>query len=247
MAFMPRKTTSRATEIKQEKIDPPQTLKDHPFFGLKLDEEQEAFRDAIWSPDYDIIFVNAKSGSGKTTIAVSGAMLLCEYGRYSGIVYTVAAGVHEFKQGLLPGSLEEKSAPLFAPLAQAVSRIGYDPQRVIVNDSNMLGQKDGSALIVAQTDSYIRGISVGEVDSPVVYILDESQNFDYLGIKTALTRTNIGSKVIVIGHDKQCDLKYPQDSGFVRMMNHFANRERCKICTLSKNYRGWISAWADEL
>ena len=244
---MARKSTSRVIDIKQEKYDPPKTLKDHPFFGLKLDEEQEAFRDAIWSSDYDIVFANAKSGSGKTTIAVSTAILLCEYRRYAGIVYTVAAGVHEFKQGLLPGSLEEKSAPLFTPLAQAVSRIGYDPQRVIANDSNMLGQKDGSALIIAQTDSYIRGISVGEIDSPVVYLLDEAQNFDVLGIKTALTRTNIGSKVIVIGHDKQCDLKYPQDSGFVKMMNHFSYHDRCKICSLTHNYRGWISAWADEL
>lgn len=244
---MARKSTSRGAETRQEKIDPPKTLKDHPFFGLKLDDEQEAFRDAIWDDQYDIVFVNAKAGTGKTTLAVATATLLVEYGKYSGIVYTVAAGVHEFKQGLLPGSLEEKSAPLFAPLVQAVSRLGYDSQRIIVNDVNLLNQKDGSAIIVAQTDSYIRGISIGEVDSPVIYILDESQNFDIAGIKTALTRANDGSKVIVIGHNKQCDLKYPQDSGFVDMMNHFAKCERCKICTLTKNYRGWISAWADEL
>lgn len=245
---MARKSTARMnTDQKIEKSNPPETLTDHPFYGLVLDAEQTNFRDAIWSKDYDIVFSNAKAGSGKTTIAVATALLLCEYGRYSGIVYMVAAGVHESKQGLLPGSLEEKSAPLFAPLTQAVSRLNYDPQRVIASDANILNQKNGEALIIAQTDSYIRGISVGEVDSPVVYILDESQNYDEIGIKTALTRTNDGSKVIVIGHEKQCDLKYPQDSGFVRMMNHFAGKERCKICTLTKNYRGWVSAWADEL
>lgn len=244
---MARKSTSRSTETKIEKLDPPKTLKDHPFFGLKLDEEQEAFRDAIWSDEYDVVFCNAKSGSGKTTLAVATATLLCEYGKYNGVYYQVAAGVHEFKQGLLPGSLEEKSAPLFAPLAQAVSRLGYDPQRVIANDYNLLNQKDGSAMIVAQTDSYIRGISVGEIDSPVVYIIDEAQNYDYMGIKTAITRINANSKLVCIGHEKQCDLKYKQDSGFIPMMNHFANHDRCKVCTLSKNYRGWISAWADEL
>lgn len=245
---MARKSTSRAnTELKAEKHDPPKDLKDHPFFGLKLDAEQEAFRDAIWSDEYDVVFCNAKSGSGKTTIAVATATLLCEYGKYSGVYYQVAAGVHEFKQGLLPGSLEEKSAPLFAPLAQAVARLGYDPQRVIANDYNLLNQKDGSAIIVAQTDSYIRGISVGEVDSPVVYIIDEAQNYDYMGIKTAITRINANSKLVCIGHEKQCDLKYKQDSGFIPMMNHFASHDRCKVCTLTKNYRGWISAWADEL
>lgn len=238
---------SRSGAEKQDKFDPPQTLKDHPFFGLKLDEEQEAFRDAIWSNDYDIIFCDSKAGSGKTTIAVATAILLCEYGRYSGVVYQTAAGVHEHKQGLLPGNLEEKSAPLFAPLYQAVERLNYDSQRIIASDLNMISQKDGSSIIVAQTDSYIRGISIGEVDAPVVAIFDESQNETLDGIRTALTRVNSGSKVIVIGQTKQCDLKYPQDSGFEKMLNHFRTKERCKVCSLSHNYRGWISAWADEI
>jgi len=245
---LPRKSTSRASNANNDvKHDPPKTLEDHPFFGLKLDEEQRAFRDAIWSDDYDIIFANAKAGTGKTTLAVATALLLVQYGKYNGVVYGTAGGVHEYKQGLLPGSLEEKSAPLFIPLYQAVSRLNYDPQRVIVNDFNMLAQKDGMAMISAMTDSYIRGMSIGEKDSPVVVILDEMQNETLPGIQTLLSRVNTGSKVICIGHDRQCDLKYPQDSGFVRMMNHFSTKERCKVCTLTKNYRGWISAWADEI
>ena len=246
---MPRKSTSRANNgnSKRERPNPPETLKGHPFFGLKLDEEQEVFRDSIWSDDYNIVFCDAKSGSGKTTIAVATAISLCEYGKYNGIVYQVAGGVHEYKQGLLPGSLEEKSAPLFIPLYQAVSRLGYDPQRMIITDVNMMAQKEGSAIIIASTDSYIRGISIGEADAPMVVIFDEVQNYTLSGIRTALTRVNDGSKAIVIGQTKQCDLKYPQDSGFDRMMKHFSEKEWCKVCTLSKNYRGKISAWADEV
>jgi len=244
--FMARRSTTRTTEI-NERLDPPETLKEHPFFGMKLDKDQEAFRDAIWSKDYDIVFCNSKSGSGKTTIAVATASLLCEYKRYSGVMYVCAGGVHEAKQGLLPGTLEEKSAPLFIPLYQAVSRLGYDPQRVIASDYNLLSQKEGSAMIVAQTDSYIRGVSFGEIDAPVVVICDEMQNTTLSGLRTILTRINDGSKAIVIGQEKQTDLKYPQDSGFVRMLNHFSQKERCKVCTLTKNYRGWISAWADEI
>lgn len=245
---MARKSTSRAnTDAKQEKHDPPQTLKDHPFFGLKLDEEQESFRDAIWSDNYDIVFCNSKSGTGKTTLAVATSMLLYEYGKYSGVIYVAAGGVHEWKQGLLPGSLEEKSMPLFIPLYQAVSRLNYDPQRVIVSDINMMAQKEGAAMITAMTDSYVRGMSIGEYDNPVVIIFDEMQNETLPGIRTLLSRVNSGSKAIVIGCEKQCDLKYPQDSGFIPMLNHYKPKERCKVCTLSKNYRGWISAWADEI
>lgn len=244
---MPRKSTSRGTEIKQEKIDPPQTLKDHPFFGLKLDAEQEAFRDAIWDDKYSVVFSNSKAGTGKTTLAVATAMLLVEYGKFSGIYYMTEAGVHEFKQGLLPGSLEEKSAPLFAPLYQAVSRLGYDPQRVVVNDFNMAAQKNGTAIINALTDSYVRGISIGESDTPVVVLIDEAQNMTLPVIRTVLSRVNDGSKVVCIGHTGQIDLKYPQDSGFIRALERYRQESWCKVCNLTKNYRGRISSVADEL
>lgn len=244
---MARKSTSRSTETKIEKLDPPKTLKDHPFFGLKLDAEQEAFRDAIWSDEYDVVFTNSKAGTGKTTLAVATAMLLVEYGKYSGIYYMTEAGVHEFKQGLLPGSLEEKSAPLFAPLYQAVARLGYDPQRVVVNDFNMAAQKNGTAMINALTDSYVRGISIGEWDSPVVVLIDEAQNMTLPVIRTVLSRVNDGSKVVCIGHTGQIDLKYPQDSGFVRALERYRQEPWCKVCNLTKNYRGRISSVADEL
>lgn len=244
---MARKSTSRSTETKIEKLDPPKDLKDHPFFGLKLDGEQEAFRDAIWSDEYSVVFANSKAGTGKTTVAIATAMLLVEYGKFSGIYYMTEAGVHEFKQGLLPGSLEEKSAPLFAPLYQAVTRLGYDPQRIVVNDFNIAAQKNGTAIITALTDSYIRGISIGEIDSPVILLVDEAQNMTLPVIRTVLSRVNDGSKVICVGHIGQIDLKYPQDSGFTRALERYRQEPWCKVCNLTKNYRGRISSVADEL
>lgn len=246
--MLPRKSNSRVNNANGEvKFDPPKTLENHPFFGLKLDSEQMAFRDAIWNDDYIAIFSNSKAGTGKTTLAIATSMLLVEYGKYSGIYYMTEAGVHESKQGLLPGSLEEKSAPLFAPLYQAVSRLGYDPQRVIVNDFNMVAQKNGVAVINALTDSYVRGISIGEVDMPVVVVIDEAQNMTLPVIRTVLSRINDGSKVVVIGHTGQIDLKYPQDSGFMRALERYRQESWCKVCNLTKNYRGKISSVADEL
>ena len=245
---MPRKSTNRAASANNDvKHDPPKTLDDHPFFGLKLDEEQTAFRNAIWDDQYVAVFADSKAGTGKTTIAVATAMLLVEYGKFSGMYYITEAGVHETKQGLLPGSIEEKSAPLFAPLFQAVSRLGYDPSRVVVNDFNMMAQKNGTAVINAITDSYVRGISIGEKDSPVVVLIDESQNMTLPVIRTVLSRINDGSKVICIGHQGQVDLKYPQDSGFSRALERYKKEEWCKVCNLTKNYRGKISMVADEL
>lgn len=189
----------------------------------------------------------ACSGSGKTTIALATAILLCEFHKYSGIIYQSAAGVYEHRQGLLPGTLQQKSAPLFGPLYQAVARLGYDPNRLIASDDNMMAVKEGTTMITAQSDSYIRGTSFGEKDSPVIVILDEAQNYTLPAMRTAITRVNDGSKLIVLGQLNQCDLKYTQDSGFPRMMEVFGKVPWCAVCTLEKNYRGRVSALGDTL
>lgn len=226
----------------------PETLRDHPFYGLCCDDENQiAFRDAIWSDKYDIVFCNARAGTGKTLIAIATAVLLVQYGRFDEVIYVTAAGVQQYKLGYLPGSMEQKISPMLSPLYQAVSRIGLNPERVIKTEVNMMSQKDGSSIISAMSDSYIRGVNIGDADHRVVYILDESQNFGKEELKTAITRVNEGSKTIVIGHDKQCDLKYKQDSGFVPFLEHFRKKEWCKVCELTKNYRGRVAYWADEL
>ena len=77
------KTNNKQTVV----IDAPQTLEKHQFYGLRLDEEQKIFRDAIWNPEKLIVFCNAKAGTGKTLIATATAHLLVQYGRYDGLVY----------------------------------------------------------------------------------------------------------------------------------------------------------------
>ena len=81
-----------------------------------------------------------------------------------------------------------------------------------------------------------------------VIILDEAQNYYTDELKKVLTRIHDNCKVIVIGHSGQIDLyNNPQNSGFVRYLNHFSKDDRCAVCQLTHNYRGWISNFADEL
>ena len=44
-----------------EVYDVPTSLRDEPFYGLILDEQQKAFRDAIWDKDKLIIFLQCES------------------------------------------------------------------------------------------------------------------------------------------------------------------------------------------
>ena len=221
--------------------DIPENLDNHPFYGLELDDEQKVFRDSIWSKDKDIIFVNAKAGTGKTTIATAVADLLVKYNRYDGIVY-IAAPVQESKQGYLPGSIDDKSAPYFEPFYQALDKIGVNSNTATFSD--IANEKFGTAYIRCMVHTFLRGCNF---ENKVV-ILDEAQNLYFDEMKKVLTRMHDNCKVIVIGHSQQCDIYYnPERSGFVKYLNHFAKNDRCAVCQLTKNYRGWISTVADEL
>ena len=105
--------------------EPPKTLDGHPFYGLQLDEEQQKFANAIWSPDIDIVFCNARAGTGKTTIATGVANLLIQYGMFSNLVY-IMSPYGERKQGWLPGTITEKSSVYFEAFYQALITCGVN-------------------------------------------------------------------------------------------------------------------------
>jgi phosphate starvation-inducible protein PhoH len=129
----------------------PKSLSDEPFYNLILDDYQKEFRDAIWNPEKLIVFCNAVSGTGKTTIATATANLLCRYGLYDGIVYIVS-NYGEAKQGYLPGDITQKSEVYFEPFYQALQTIGVNTNTVFVDNINNL--KNGTAYIECLTHTF---------------------------------------------------------------------------------------------
>ena len=221
--------------------EPPKTLDGHPFYGLQLDEEQVDFANAIWSPDIDIVFCNARAGTGKTTIATGVANLLVRYGMFSTIVYIISP-YGERKQGWLPGTITEKSSVYFEAFYQSLITCGVNPITSI-NDESMVNQKSGTGYITCITDTFLRGTNLDDA----VVIIDEAQNYTVAQLKKTLTRIGTKAKVIVIGHELQCDLENPRESGFMKYIKHFEPQERAAVCNLTINHRGWISQCADEV
>lgn len=224
--------------------NPPENLDEHIFYGMKLDEHQKKFRDAIYNEDKKIVFCNSIAGSGKTTIAIATAVLMCKYHLYNNIVY-VMHSVGD-AQGFLPGTISEKSSVWFEGLYQALIASGVQPETAINNES-MANQKNGTGFVTAITDSYLRGSNIGP-DSKTILIIDEAQNFDISSLRKTLTRACNTTKVIVIGHDKQIDLPINKVSGFIPCMNHFMSKnvDWAEFCELKNNYRGLVSQTADE-
>ena len=220
----------------------PQTLEDNPFYGLKLDDEQKAFRDAIWDDSKLIVFADALAGTGKTTVATMTANLLRLYRRYEGIVY-IASPVQESRLGYLPGDANQKAEAYFEPFIQAAIRANINPMTAINQRASIDAQKEGSTYIDCLTHVFLRGVNF----SKKVILIDEAQNYSVSELKKTLTRCADDCKVVIIGNTIQCDLNNSSMSGFGKYIKHFEGDPRCAVCHLTKNYRGWISSHADQL
>jgi len=233
---VPKKPIMRETPYGK----PPKALSEHLFYGLVLDSAQEVFRDAIWSEDVDIVFADARAGTGKTLIAAATANMLCEYGRYKGIVY-IMSPCQEQTLGFLPGSQGDKESPYMEGFYQALMTIGVNMGMALNDDIS--NQKQGTGYIETRTHTFLRGLNF---ENKVV-ILDESQNMTVPEMQKIITRIHDNCKVVVIGHHLQIDIKNPSKSGFVRYLEHFKDKPRATVCELTKNYRGWIASHADSI
>ena len=162
---------------------------------------------------------------------------------YDGIIYIVSP-YGEDKQGFLPGDITKKSEIYYEPFYQALIKCGISPLVVIDNESQVSEKKKNSNYYIkCFTHTYLRGTNL---DNKVV-IVDEAQNFQTGDLKKTLTRLSDSCKTIVIGHEGQIDLTKKNTSGFMKFLNHFEGQPYSRSCTLTKNYRGIVSTWADEL
>ena len=171
-----------------------------------------------------------------TTLAVAAASVLGKP-----IVYTFAP-VQEGSLGFTPGTQEEKEAKYIAPLLDALSEIKEDPRLALYRESNPDFMNEHT-WIKAMSHVFMRGTNIK--DSTL--IIDEAQNMTRGDLKKVLTRCHDSTTVIMIGHDKQCDLPNPSKSGFVPYMEHFRNEPYAKVIELKKNFRGVMASKADNL
>lgn len=229
----------KRTPVKSEYGPPPATI-EH-FYGLELDEEQTAFRDAIWNPDVHLVAADAVAGSGKSTIAIATATLLQKYGVVDSCLY-IRTPSSEGRIGFLPGDQNSKERPYMAPLYHTIANIGENPITMI-ESNDYETQKYQSAPWRAQTDVYMLGTDL----SRKAVVIDEAQCMTTDQLRAVLTRCHDDCKVVVIGSTLQIQGIPKERSGFAHCIEHFNGQPWARICTLSRNYRGEMSAWADRL
>ncbi|QWU14423.1 PhoH family protein [Paenibacillus sophorae] len=210
--------------------------KDNLLFGFasKLTDEQKKYVDSIF--DNLLTIVNAKSGTGKTTLAVA-----CSYLLKKPLIY-IFSPVMEGSMGFRPGTQEEKEIEYITPLKDALLKINMDPNRAIFSELNQ-DNRNKEAWVFPRSHIFARGTNIEDC----TVIIDECQNFTKSEIRKILTRIHDNCTVIMIGHTGQIDLKNHNDSGFAPYIEHFRDKDYAEVCELTHNFRGKLANDADEL
>ena len=148
----------------------------------------------------DLAFGIGPAGTGKTYLAVAGAIDALETGQVRRIVLVRPAVEAGERLGFLQGDMSQKVDPYLRPMYDALfDMIGPDQVTRLI---------DKSVIEIAPL-AFMRGRSLNEA----FVILDEAQNTSVAQMKMFLTRIGFGSRAVVTGDITQIDLPAGQQSG----------------------------------
>jgi len=165
---------------------------------------QKTYVEAIMKND--LVVAIGPAGTGKTYLAVACALAALKGGQISRIILTRPVVEAGEKLGFLPGDFYEKVNPYLRPL--------YDAFYAMLGPDRFRLYRDEETIEIAPL-AYMRGRTLENA----FVILDEAQNSTPEQMKMLLTRTGVGSKVVVNGDVTQIDLDHKRNSGLIHLPN----------------------------
>ncbi len=150
----------------------------------------------------DLIFGIGPAGTGKTYLAVAGAVEALDTDRVRRIVLVRPAVEAGERLGFLPGDLAQKVDPYLRPMYDALyEMLGFE----------RVGRLIERSVIEVAPLAFMRGRTLNES----FVILDEAQNTTSEQMKMFLTRIGFGSRAVVTGDVTQTDLPSGRQSGLL--------------------------------
>jgi PhoH-like ATPase len=214
-----------------------------------LNKEQLFFSNAIINHFYNVLIVEAKAGSGKTLLALSGALKLVKQKYFQKIIY-IRNSIESLDKGedvgYLPG-LEEKFRIYNHPLMDSLDYIIRSEHKRKRNKRSEipytpLEDSEVNARVEQMISNYgIETMWVGEMRGRTLsnsfIIIDEAQNMSNKTMQMVLSRVDNSCKVVILGSNKQID-------------NFYVNRHTNALTTLlksTKNENDFINIFAIKL
>ncbi len=203
--------------------------------GIKARNAEQSFAlDALLDPTIELVVLTGKAGSGKSLLALAGALTGYEKKQYNQIILSKPmTQIGKHKLGTLPGEVEEKFSPYL---------VNYES-----NFKQICGKQVKLEDVMSNYNIEFRPIQLflGASYTETFLCIDESQNLENLEIGALLTRTGEGSKICIMGDYKQIhDQINIKQQGIRKLTNdlRIKNSPLVAVIELQKCERGLLAS-----
>jgi PhoH-like ATPase len=215
-----------------------------PAYGiLPRNAEQTFALHAIMNPAVPLVSVSGKAGTGKTLLALAGAL---EHRKQFRQIYLARPLVPLSNRdiGYLPGDIKSKINPYMAPLWDNLSVIKHQYDEKDREFKRLDEMVEAEKLHITPL-AYIRGRSF----SNIIFIVDEAQNLTPHEVRTIITRAGEGTKMIFTGDIFQIDTPYldAQSNGLSYLIDRIKGNRLYAHVNLDKGERSELANLASML
>jgi PhoH-like ATPase len=214
------------------------------IYGITPRNAEQTFAvDALTNHDIQLVSLTGKAGTGKTLLALAGALHIRKYYRQIFVARPIVP-LSNKDIGFLPGDVESKLAPYMTPLWDNLKVI-QDQFPETDKNHQLIDSLIKEEKLVIEPLSYIRGRSLQRI----FFIVDEAQNLTPHEIKTIITRAGEGSKLVFTGDIYQIDHPYldGQSNGLSYLIDRFKGQKLYAHINLEKGERSELAELASNL
>ncbi|WP_187260855.1 PhoH family protein [Pontibacter beigongshangensis] len=213
-------------------------------YGVKPRNAEQTFAlHAILDPRIKLISIQGVAGTGKTLLALAGAL---EQRREYKQIYLARPVVPLSNKdiGYLPGDIKSKLNPYMEPLWDNLKYIQNQFSETSKEFQKLRDMIELEKLMITPL-AYIRGRSL----SNIIFIVDEAQNLTPHEVKTIISRAGENTKIIFTGDIYQIDTPYldSQSNGLSYLIDRAKDHPLYAHITLLKGERSELANLANEL
>ncbi|MGZ3814980.1 MAG: PhoH family protein, partial [Mucilaginibacter sp.] len=219
-------------------------VQEQPVFNIQPKNVEQAFAiHALLHPDIKLVTIQGNAGTGKTLLALAGAL---EQRKYYRQIYVTRPIVPLSNKdiGFLPGDIKSKVDPYMAPIWDNLKFIkdqfGDDEKMQAKIDELVTNDK-----ITIAPLAFIRGRTL----TKIFFIVDEAQNLTPHEVKTIISRAGENCKIVFTGDIYQIDTPYldSESNGLSYLIDKAKGHPLYAHITLQKGERSELANLATDL
>lgn len=219
-------------------------ITEQPVFNIHPKNIEQSFAiHALLHPDIKLVTIQGNAGTGKTLLALAGALEQRKYYRQIFVTRPIVP-LSNKDIGFLPGDIKSKIDPYMAPIWDNLKFI----KDQFADDEKMQAKIDelvtNDKISIAPL-AFIRGRTL----SKIFFIVDEAQNLTPHEVKTIISRAGENSKFVFTGDIYQIDTPYldAESNGLSYLIDKAKGHPLYAHITLQKGERSELANLATEL